>query len=54
MQEKESKTNYHFYISMLKSGVRFGAAFALLTASLKSAGALFIIAEVLGIAEEIF
>ena len=52
MQEKESKTNWHFYFSLLKSGMRFGAAFALILGNLTSAGLLFIAAEVLGVAEE--
>jgi hypothetical protein len=54
MQEKESKTNTHFWISLVKSGFRIGAGITLLNGNYMSAGALLIIAEALGIAEEIF
>jgi hypothetical protein len=54
MQEKESKTNTHFWISLIKSVVRIGAGFALVYGTLYQAGGLLIIAEALGIAEEIF
>lgn len=53
MQIKESRTNWHFYISLIKSGFRFGAGFALIFGKLPAAGALFILAEVLGILEEL-
>jgi len=53
MQQKESKTNWHFYISLAKSFLRFGAGFALIFGKLPAAGALLIVAEVLGIAEEL-
>ena len=53
MQEKESKTNWHFYISLIKSGFRFGAGFSLIFGSIPPAGALLILAEVLGIVEEL-
>jgi hypothetical protein len=53
MQVKESKTNWHFYISLIKSGFRIGAGFALMFGKLPLAGALLIIAEILGIVEEI-
>ena len=53
MQEKESKTNWHFYISLVKSGFRIGAGFALMFGSLALSGALFILAEILGIIEEL-
>jgi hypothetical protein len=53
MQEKESHTNWHFYISLVKSGFRFGAGFALILGKLPLAGALLIIAELLGIVEEL-
>lgn len=52
-QPKESKTNWHFWISLIKSGFRFGAGFTLVFGKLPLAGALFIIAEILGIAEEL-
>ena len=54
MQEKESKSNSHFWISIVKSGIRFGACFLLFQGDVKFAAILFGLAEVLGIAEEIF
>ena len=54
MQEKESKTNTHFWISLVKSGFRVGAGITLWNGDYMSAGTLLIIAEVLGVAEEIF
>lgn len=54
MQEKESKSNSHFWISIIKSGIRFGACFSLFHGDLKIAAVLFGLAEVLGVAEEIF
>lgn len=54
MQPKESKSNSHFWISLVKSGFRIGAGITLCMGDLLSAGALLIIAEGLGIAEEIF
>lgn len=53
MQEKESKTNWHFWTSIVKSVFRFAAGFALVFGKLPLAGALFIVAEVLGIVEEL-
>ena len=53
MQPKESKTSWHFYISLVKSGFRFGAGFSFIFGSIPAAGALLILAEVLGIAEEV-
>ncbi len=54
MQEKESKTNTHFRISIVKSGIRLGAAYCLFTLNFTASATLFCIAEMLGIAEEIF
>ncbi len=54
IQPKESKTNSHFYISVVKSVLRFGACYGLFVGDLFTAAALFAVAEVLGIAEEIF
>lgn len=54
MQEKESKSNSHFWISLVKSGLRFGACFVLFQGDVKNAAVLLGLAEVLGIAEEIF
>ena len=53
MQEKESKTSWHFWISFAKSCVRIFAAFALIGSDLIVAGLSFILAELLGIIEEI-
>jgi hypothetical protein len=43
----------HFYISMVKSGVRIIAGAALVLGLFVTAGLLLIIAEVLGVAEEL-
>ena len=43
----------HFYMSVVKSILRFGAGGFLITGMLTFAGILFIMAEVLGILEEI-
>ncbi len=43
----------HFYVSLVKSGLRIGAGIALLRGALVTAGALFIAAEILGIVEEL-
>ena len=52
MQEKESKTNWHFKISLIKSIVRIMAGVSLFNEQLVFAGLLLIIAEILGVAEE--
>jgi hypothetical protein len=54
MQEKESKTNSHFWISVVKSGIRFGACFFLFQEQFGNAAISLALAEVLGIAEEVF
>jgi hypothetical protein len=54
MQPKESNSKTHFWISLVKSGFRIGAGITLWNGDYMSAGALLIIAEALGIAEEIF
>lgn len=54
MQPKESKTNTHFWISIVKSGIRIGACYFLFDNKLHESAGLFCIAEALGIAEEIF
>jgi hypothetical protein len=54
MQPKESKTNSHFWISLVKSGLRFGACYFLFFDQIGNAAILFALAEVLGVAEEIF
>jgi hypothetical protein len=43
----------HFYVSIVKSFIRIGAGGALLVGHVAEAGALLIIAEVLGIVEEL-
>ena len=43
----------HLYISLLKSIVRIGAGGCLITGNLLMAGVCFIMAEVLGIVEEL-
>lgn len=52
MQEKESKTSWHFWISFVKSCVRILGAFTLIGGNLVATGLCFILAELLGIVEE--
>ena len=54
MQPKESKSNSHFWISVVKSLIRVGACWFLFESDLKMAAGLLCLAEALGIAEEIF
>jgi hypothetical protein len=53
MQPKESKSQWHFWISFAKSCIRLFASFALIGQIFTVAGLLFILAELLGIAEEL-
>lgn len=53
MQKKESKTNWHFRVSVLKSVFRIMAGISLCFGSLVVTGLLLIVAEVLGIIEEL-
>jgi len=53
MQQKESKTNFHFNISLAKSCLRIVAGITLIRSELYIAGTLLILAEVLGIVEEL-
>ena len=53
MQPKESKSNRHFNISMVKSSVRIAAYTMLAFGHLWVAGVVLIAAEILGVAEEI-
>jgi hypothetical protein len=53
MQPKESKSNWHFKISIAKSILRIGAGGALFQQYFVAAGTLFVLAEILGIIEEI-
>lgn len=50
---KQPDPKLHFQISMLKSLIRISAGIGLISGQLLVAGALFILAEVLGIAEEL-
>lgn len=43
----------HFYVSLVKSGLRIVAGVALICGALVVAGAFFIAAEILGIVEEL-
>jgi hypothetical protein len=43
----------HFYVSVVKSAVRIGAGAALIMGSLAVCGWLLILAEILGIVEEV-
>lgn len=43
----------HFYVSLAKSGLRIGAGLTLVQGLIVPAGILFIVAEVLGIVEEL-
>jgi hypothetical protein len=52
MQVKESKTNWHFRISVAKSILRIIAGIALVNGLLIPSGVFFIVAEILGIVEE--
>ena len=53
MQQQESKTSWHFWISFAKSIVRIVAALALIGNNLVTAGLSFLLAEILGIVEEL-
>jgi len=53
MQEKESKTNWHFRISLAKSVLRMFAGVYLIIGDVVLAGSLLIAAEVLGVVEEL-
>jgi len=52
IQPKDTSRN-HFYVSLAKSLIRIIAGGALLAGHIAEAGGLLILAEVLGIAEEI-
>jgi hypothetical protein len=52
-QPKESNSKSHFYISVVKSGVRFGACLFLFNEEFGNAAITFALAEVLGIVEEL-
>jgi hypothetical protein len=52
MQQKESKTNWHFNISIFKSCLRIIAGVTIIKGDFVPAGVLLVLAEVLGILEE--
>jgi hypothetical protein len=52
-QPKESNSKSHFYISVVKSGLRFGACFFLFNEEFGNSAITFALAEVLGIVEEL-
>jgi hypothetical protein len=54
IQPKESKSNSHFWISLFKSVLRFGACYFLFFEQFGNTAILLGLAETLGIAEEIF
>ena len=53
MEPKESNSNKHFRISMVKSGLRMVACGALMVGNFFLAGCLFFSAECFGILEEL-
>lgn len=53
MEPKESKTSKHFKISMVKSSFRIIAGTALMLQFIGMAGFFFLVAEILGILEEL-
>lgn len=53
MQPKESKTNWHFQISLIKSIARIIAGTLLIIGHIEACGIFLIGAELLGIAEEL-
>ena len=52
MQPKESKSNWHFNISLFKSCLRIIASVALIKNEMIVAGCLLMLAEMFGILEE--
>lgn len=53
IQPKESKSNRHFYLSMIKSILRIVGCWALWDYSLGSTAIFFASAEIVGILEEL-
>jgi hypothetical protein len=56
MQEKESKSKWHFIVSLIKSVIRIGAGLTLMYGDLwylNAAGGMLVGAEMLGILEEL-
>ena len=53
MQEKESHTSWHFKISVFKSILRIVAGIAFICEYVVTGGCFLVVAEVLGIIEEL-
>jgi hypothetical protein len=53
MELKESKTNWHFEISLFKSGIRMLGCVFLMFGNVFVGGCLFFIAECFGVIEEL-
>ena len=51
--QPKDPSKWHFRISIVKSGLRFAAGYRLIVGDLVGAGVLIIVAEVLGILEEV-
>mgnify|MGYP006268282119 FL=1 len=52
--QPKDPSNWHFRISIVKSGMRIAAAFRLMAGDMWGAGFFLIVAEILGILEEMF
>lgn len=52
--DKQPNPKIHFYISLVKSVLRIFAGIALMNSFFAISGGLFIVAEILGILEEVF
>lgn len=53
IQPKDT-SKWHFRISIVKSGIRIAGCIRLIQGDLLGAGVLLIVAELLGVAEELF
>jgi hypothetical protein len=53
MQPRESKSSWHFKISLAKSALRLAAGVSLCIGDFLTSGIFFIVAEILGIVEEL-
>ena len=51
--QPQDPSNRHFFVSLAKSAIRILAGVALIYGSFVVCGALFIVAEILGIVEEL-
>jgi hypothetical protein len=51
--EPKDTSKRHFYISLIKSAIRIAAGVAIILGNVVAGGALIIVAEVLGVAEEL-